>query len=66
MVKIIFDDLIAFYNDKALNYKSRLFSEEEKEETKEYPDDMHICLDNRYFVHYNTLQDKNNHRDSRL
>jgi len=64
VVKIIFDDLITFYNDKAPNYKSRLFSEEEKEkqaereETKECPDDVHICLDNRYFVHYNTLQDE--------
>lgn len=62
VVKIIFDDLIAFYNDKESNYKSKLFLKEkeekeaEKEETKECPDDMHICLDNRYFVHYNTLQ----------
>ncbi|MDO8454209.1 MAG: leucine-rich repeat domain-containing protein, partial [Sulfurimonas sp.] len=64
--KNIFDDIIAFYND-VQGYKSKLLAQQkqlQEEKEKRYPDDMYISLNNKHFVHYNTLNNEEKTKES--
>jgi internalin A len=75
-VKDIFDDIMAFYYDEP-TYLSDLVCNNRQQETEatkirvtiyspkdKYPDDMYISIDNKQFVHYNTLNDPKQTQDS--
>jgi len=72
--KNIFDDIFALYGD-VFGYRSKLLLSEPDFNDGEpligsvineinYPDDMYLSLDNKYFVHYNTLNDETKTKES--
>lgn len=73
VLKTIFDDICAFYVNNE-NHRSKLLPKiEEKEEDKfkhlipiNYPDELYISLDNKYFVNFNILDDETKTKESVL
>lgn len=64
----VFEDIMAFYYDDTGRLGDIVTTKEKRDEIerrrREYPDDMHISLDGNYFVHYNTLNDDNQTKES--
>lgn len=73
VIKTIFDDICAFYVNNE-NHRSKLLPEiEEMEKDKfkylipiNYPDELYISLDNKYFVNFNILDDETKTKESIL
>lgn len=73
VIKTIFDDICAFYGNIE-NHRSKLLPEIQKTEedkfkhliTLNYPDELYISLDNKYFVNFNILDDETKTKESIL
>ncbi|MFW2568597.1 leucine-rich repeat domain-containing protein [Aliarcobacter butzleri] len=72
VIKTIFDDICAFYVNNE-NHRSKLLPEiEEMGKDKfhlipiNYPDQLYISLDNKYFVNFNILDDETKTKESIL
>ncbi len=74
IIKSIFDDIMAFYYDKP-EWLSNLISRSGYADVEDikidytkgkviYPDDLYISLDNKQFVHFNTLNDSSQTHES--
>lgn len=73
VIKTIFDDICAFYVNNE-NHRSKLLpdiKETKKDNFKHiipinYPDELYISLDNKYFVNFNILDDETKTKESIL
>ncbi|MBY0540089.1 MAG: TIR domain-containing protein [Campylobacterales bacterium] len=73
VIKTIFDDICAFYGNNE-NHRSKLLPKIEENEDVDfrhiipinYPDELYISLDNRYFVNFNILDDETKTKESVL
>lgn len=73
VIKTIFDDICAFYANNE-NHRSKLLPEIQKTEEDKfkhlmpinYPDELYISLDNKYFVNFNILDDETKTKESVL